>query len=132
MVSINKSKNKPLYEQIMFSIKEDILHQILLPGEKLPSVRELSTQLMMNPNTISKAYKLLEQEKVLVTVKGKGTYVNDEISSKRNQIKVDEIHQKFNELLIEANYWKIKRKEIIGWVNKSFNMEENTDGNSES
>jgi GntR family transcriptional regulator len=75
MVTINKTSSKPYYEQLILSIKEDILHGILQPGDRIPSVREMAKQLLMNPNTVSKAYKVLESEQVLITIKGKGTFV---------------------------------------------------------
>ena len=66
MVHIDKNSSRAYYEQLVLGIKEDILHGILQPGDKIPSVREMAKQLLMNPNTISKAYKVLETEKVLV------------------------------------------------------------------
>lgn len=71
MVRIDKNSSRAYYEQLVLGIKEDILHGVLQPGDKIPSVREMAKQLLMNPNTISKAYKVLENEKVLVTVKAK-------------------------------------------------------------
>ena len=71
MVMINKTSSKPYYEQLILSIKEDILHGVLRPGDQIPSVREMAKRLLMNPNTVSKAYKILENEQVLITIKGK-------------------------------------------------------------
>ena len=68
---IDKTSAKPYYEQIILLIKEQILQGILKPGEQIPSVREMARQLMMNPNTVSKAYKLLEVQGIIVTVKGR-------------------------------------------------------------
>ena len=62
MVHIDKNSSRAYYEQLVLGIKEDILHGILQPGDKIPSVREMAKQLLMNPNTISKAYKVLETE----------------------------------------------------------------------
>lgn len=71
MVRINKASSKPYYEQLVLSIKEDILNGVLTAGDQVPSVREMAKRLLMNPNTVSKAYKVLENEQVLVTIKEK-------------------------------------------------------------
>lgn len=120
MVTINKTSSKPYYEQLMLGIKEDILQGILLPGDKLPSVREMAQQLMMNPNTISKAYKLLENEQVLVTVKGKGTFINEVVQEQRDEIRIARLKERFHELVIEAKHLGISKKELIAWVNELF------------
>lgn len=119
MVSINKNSSKPYYEQLMLSIKEDILQGILQAGDRLPSVRELAAQLMMNPNTISKAYKLLEGEQVLTTVKGKGTYVNNLDDIQRDEYKVSQLKKRFNDLVIEAGHLLVSQDEIIDWLQES-------------
>lgn len=119
MVSINKTSSKPYYEQLMLSIKEDILQGILQPGDRLPSVRELAAQLMMNPNTISKAYKILENEQVLITVKGKGTYVKDIEDIQRDEVKVQQLKQRFNDLVIEAGHLLVNQDEMISWIKES-------------
>ncbi|MDH6365750.1 GntR family transcriptional regulator [Enterococcus sp. PF1-24] len=119
MVSINKNSSKPYYEQLMLSIKEDILQGILQPGDRLPSVRELASQLMMNPNTISKTYKLLEGEQVLITVKGKGTYVKALTDVQRDEYKVGKLKARFNDLVIEAGHLLVTKAEIIDWITES-------------
>ena len=58
MVKIDKDSHRPFYEQLVIGIKEDILQGILEPGDQIPSVREMAKILLMNPNTISKAYKV--------------------------------------------------------------------------
>ncbi|MEI5992610.1 GntR family transcriptional regulator [Candidatus Enterococcus mansonii] len=120
MISINKTSSKPYYEQLMLSIKEDILNGHLQAGEQLPSVREMAKQLMMNPNTISKAYKLLESQEVIVTVKGKGTYVKKINRELRDDYQIQKIKKKFNDLVIEANYLNVGKDEISQWLDESY------------
>ena len=66
---------RPIYIQIMSSLQDQIKGGVLLPGDKLPSVRELATELAINPNTIQRAYRELEQQGVIETVPGKGCFV---------------------------------------------------------
>ena len=62
MVMINKTSSKPYYEQLILSIKEDILHGVLRPSDQIPSVREMAKRLLMNPNTVSKAYNKISRK----------------------------------------------------------------------
>ncbi len=57
MINIDSRSSKPIYEQIIDGIKENIVRGILKTGDKLPSVRELAVMLTTNPNTVSKAIK---------------------------------------------------------------------------
>ncbi len=74
-IQINLKSSTPLYEQIIEQVKELIARGIVEEGEQLPSVRDLASQVVLNPNTVSKAYKELERQGVIVTVRGKGTFV---------------------------------------------------------
>ena len=111
MVRIDKNSSRAYYEQLVLGIKEDILHGVLQPGDKIPSVREMAKQLLMNPNTISKAYKVLENEKVLVTVKGKGTFVRSIEETPRDELRIQELKKDLNELVIEAHHLQISQDE---------------------
>ena len=119
MVKIDKESSRPYYEQLVIGIKEDILQGILEPGDQIPSVREMAKTLLMNPNTISKAYKVLESEQVLVTVKGKGTFVKQVESGPRDLRRIDELQQQFNELIIEAKHLQVTEKEIKQWLKEA-------------
>lgn len=71
--------NLPIYIQIMRYIKKDIVTAKLKAGEKLPSVREYSTILTVNPNTIQRAYTELEREGFVFTQRGMGTFVTEDM-----------------------------------------------------
>lgn len=119
MVTINKSGNKAYYEQLVLSIKEDILQGILQPGDRIPSVREMAKLLLMNPNTVSKAYKVLEAEQVLVTVKGKGTFVRESGELPRNELKIQQLREQLNDLVVEARHLQVTSDELISWVHSA-------------
>lgn len=118
-MQIDKMSGKPLFEQVILGIKQDILQGILNPGDKILSVREMAAQLMINPNTISKAYKVLEEEDVIVTVRGKGTFVKKLDTETRNDKQINKLKQQFIELVIEASYLNIKEDELIQWIEES-------------
>ncbi len=68
----------PIYLQVMDAIKRDIVTGRLKPGEKLPSVRSLAVEYTINPNTVSRVYQELENEKVCFTRRGMGTFVTED------------------------------------------------------
>ena len=76
MVHLDYRDVRPIYSQIIDSFKEQITAGILRTGDKLPSVRELATDLAINPNTIQRSYRALESEGWIVTVPGKGCFVS--------------------------------------------------------
>ena len=71
-------ENKPIYIQIMDLIKKQMISKEFQPGEKLPSVRDMSTQLEVNPNTVQRAYIEMEREMLVYTKRGQGTFIVDE------------------------------------------------------
>ena len=75
MITLNYRDARPIYKQIEDAYKNLMLSGALQAGEKMPSVRELATQLAINPNTIQRAYRELESAGYIYTVSGKGTFV---------------------------------------------------------
>ena len=115
MVRINKASSKPYYEQLVLSIKEDILNGVLTAGDQVPSVREMAKHLLMNPNTVSKAYKVLENEQVLVTIKGKGTFVKVTEDLPRDEIRILQVKEdRTCDQENGANNYHRKRELLLG------------------
>ena len=75
MLTLNYRDSRPLYGQIKDGLRRLIVTGALAPNEKLPSVRSLAMDLAINPNTIQRAYRLLEEEGWIATVPGKGCFV---------------------------------------------------------
>ncbi|BCA86133.1 GntR family transcriptional regulator [Enterococcus saigonensis] len=119
MFTIDKNSSKPYYEQLVLGIKQQVVTGVLQSGDRLPSVRELAKELLMNPNTISKAYKVLETENVIVTVKGKGTFVKNSQDMPRDEVRIKQLKQNFQELIIEAMQLQVTKKELIYWLEES-------------
>ena len=74
MIHLNSRDSRPIYEQIMDNLRRLIISGGMAPGDRLPSVRELAAQLAINPNTIQRAYELLEAEGYVSSVPGKGSF----------------------------------------------------------
>ena len=96
MIQLNYRDPRPIYEQIKAELQRLILTQALSPGSKLPSVRELASQLAINPNTIQRAYRELDAEGYTVSIAGKGSFVA-EIAVIRRQQRQQEV-----ELFLQA------------------------------
>ena len=75
MLHLDYRDARPIYTQISDGIREQILGGILQQGDKVPSVRDLATQLTINPNTIQRSYRELEMQGWIASVPGKGSYV---------------------------------------------------------
>jgi GntR family transcriptional regulator len=75
MFQLDLKSRKPIYEQIVDRFRDLIISGTLAPGDRLPSVRELSKSLTVNPNTIQKAYRELERQSYVYTVQGLGAFV---------------------------------------------------------
>lgn len=76
MIGIDLQNRKPIYEQIVERFQTLIVSGVLEPDSQLPSVRTLAMELSINPNTIQKAYSVLEQEGYIYPVKGRGNFVS--------------------------------------------------------
>lgn len=74
-LSIEPNNGLPIYEQLIRQIKFAVAEGILVPGQMIPSVRELSKQLAVNPNTVQRAYLELQNEEVIESLRGRGMAV---------------------------------------------------------
>ena len=77
MLQLDLKSRKSIYEQVMDQLKEQIMTGQMATGDKLPSVRELSKSITVNPNTVQKAYRELERQGYVYTTSGVGTFVAD-------------------------------------------------------
>ena len=75
-ITIDIEDSTPLFAQLMAQIKQAILADALPPGEALPSIRQLATDLDVNNKTVAKAYRLLERDNVIQTKGYRGTFVH--------------------------------------------------------
>ncbi|PYZ94065.1 GntR family transcriptional regulator [Salipaludibacillus keqinensis] len=117
---IDPKKNIPLYEQVIHQVKEMCAKGILKPNEKLPSVRELSSQMVINPNTVSKAYQELERQGVIVTLRGKGTFISEALTQSFDPKKVESLKHSFNQVIIDSYYAGLSKNELLQWLNDAY------------
>ena len=102
MILIDYKDRRPLYEQIVEKLSDLMVRGILEQDSQLPSVRSLATELSMNPNTIQRAYRELENEGYIYTLPGKGTFAAE--MDHTNQIRQQELLPQFDKIVSELLY----------------------------
>ena len=100
MISLNFRDAGPIYEQVKNGFKNMILSGIMPEDSKLPSVRELAVELAINPNTIQRAYRELENDGYIYSIAGKGSFVSGgaDLKTKRINECLDLIQSTVSEL----------------------------------
>lgn len=116
MFQLDNLSSVPIYEQLIRKIKENIMKGYLNPGDHLPSVRKMARELNVTPNTVQKAYSMLEQERVIMTVRGKGAFVADKKPEIDNRQKLEELKREIKPLL----YSGVEKSDIINMIEEFF------------
>lgn len=116
MYDINLQSRTPLYEQVYKKIVELVANKALKPDDKIPSVRTLAKELGVNPNTVSKAYLQLENDKIIYTLAGRGSFIsNFDVSKVQDKILV-----KVDVALEEAYNVGVSKDKIIDRIDKKW------------
>lgn len=110
MININFRDSRPIYEQVKTTLRKLIVSGAMSPDEKLPSVRELASQLVINPNTIQRAYRELEQEGYIISIPGKGSYAN--LSARVDEGRKKELLTAMDEIVAELLYLGVTPDEL--------------------
>lgn len=110
MININFRDSRPIYEQVKTTLRKLIVSGAMSPDEKLPSVRELASQLVINPNTIQRAYRELEQEGYIISIPGKGSYAN--LSDQVDEGRKKELLTATDEIVAELLYLGVTPDEL--------------------
>ena len=119
MYQIDLMSREPVYEQIINQTEKFILTGVLAPGERMPSVRNLSVEISVNPNTIQKAFGELDRRGIIFSVPGKGSFVSEKArealeAAQRNNI--PELRKEIAELKLAG----ISKTEVIKVVNEVY------------
>lgn len=111
MIQLNYRDSGPIYEQIREGLRRLVITGAIAKDEKLPSVRELASELAINPNTIQRAYRELEAEGYIYTVPGKGSFAAEQsdVSGRRSM----ELLKKFDEIVRELLYLSESKETLI-------------------
>ena len=108
----------PIYRQLMDQVRQAVARGKLQPGSRLPSVRVLSRELVVNPNTIARTYTELEREGVLNTRQGLGVFVaepQDDLSAAARRVRFNTALDSF---LTEAVHLGMSAEDVLSALNK--------------
>ncbi len=111
MIDINFRDPRPIYEQIKDNLRRMIVSGMLAADSKIPSVREMASELAINPSTIQRAYRELEAEGYICSVAGKGSFVCS--SGEADLARQKELLGKFDELVTELGYIGVDKDALI-------------------
>jgi GntR family transcriptional regulator len=111
-IHISANDGVPIYLQVVNQVKYLVASGRLAPGEELPAIRVLAEQLVVNPNTIARAYLELERAGTVVKRHGSGTYVSDTGSplARRERLKI--LNDRIDALLAEARQLDISVEQV--------------------
>lgn len=116
MFQIDARSSKPIYEQLIERVKENVVKGFLKPGDELLSVRKMAMELSVTPNTVAKAYRELERQGVIIVIRGKGTYISDTYEPRRDIEKQNALKESLKLPLIELLYMGWSEEEILHWL----------------
>ncbi|MFC2165473.1 GntR family transcriptional regulator [Acidobacteriota bacterium] len=132
MIKIDTSSFVPIYEQVKNQIKRQIGLGICKSNQMLPSIRDMATELLINPNTVARAYRELEREGFIYTRKGKGCFVADLSTAMLEEERCVLLNQIFDEAIEEGLKFDISHEQLrkifrerLSSVNKKKEMTQN-------
>src|SRR5437667_7973648 len=113
---IAPNEGVPMYLQIVDQVKYLVAAGRLGAGDEIPPIRALAGQLLINPNTVARAYLELEREGVVVKRHGSGTYVSEEGSPLARKERMKILTQRADALLAEAQHMDVGLDDVIALV----------------
>jgi len=114
-IKINNASAWPAYQQVVDQIKRDIALGKLKKGQQLPTVRQLAGELALNPNTIGKAYRQLEQENIIHTRAGAGAFIADMDNQLSKAVRRKVITDQLEHATVDAFHMQISEDELRKW-----------------
>lgn len=120
LLRIDVNSEETLYSQLSNQIKYGIARGYLVPGEDLPSVRGLASELGINMHTVSKAYKMLKEEGIIIINRSKGVKVSKKVLISRDDDYDKIFNKKMTELIAESLCNGYEKDQFIHKANKLF------------
>ena len=117
-IYINQNDGVPLYLQIINQVKQLIAAKRLKVDQELPAIRVLAEQLLINPNTVARAYRELESGGWVYKRRGAGTFISDKPSPLSEKERKRIIEEKIKSLLVESQQMEISVEQLIETIEK--------------
>jgi len=119
LIRVDPSSSVPVFQQIVDEVKSAIARGACASGEMIPSVRQMASDALVNPNTVAKAYRELEWEKILYTRRGLGVFVSDGAAKKCRNGRREDIRGKLENIAAEAGRAGIGAEELRDALNRA-------------
>ena len=113
LFQINFKSGKPAYLQLVDQVKAAAASGALQPGEALPSIRPLAEELRLNRNTVAKAYSELESQGVIETLPGKGSFLRQNYSPLRKEIRRKLLIEEIDQAIVMAHHLQVPGAEFL-------------------
>ncbi len=126
MIKIEPKSFIPIYEQIKKEIKRNISLGNLKSNEPLPSIRDMAAELIVNPNTVARAYRELEMEGFIYKKKAKGSYISEDSPSLIKKERSEILNQVFDEAIGEAKKFNLKSDDMKRLFDKRLHTADKT------
>jgi len=123
-IFVDTRSGVPIYKQIVRQVEKGVIGGLLKPGDQLPTVREVALELTINPNTVARAYRDLEQEGIIESIQGRGTFISGNLPHPSMEDKEMIIKDKIEELIREARQLNISQAKLVKMLDEAFNREQ--------
>jgi GntR family transcriptional regulator len=131
LLQIDFRSGLPIYTQIVNKIQAQVVGGILKPGDQLPTVRALAEELRVNFNTVARAYRILDETRIISTQQGRGTYITDvpppNVTEKLRKESLEALTQRFLSEAMRLDFSKTEISQMIKEQLKTWNTSEETD-----
>ena len=112
MINLDYTSRTPIYEQIVSEIEKYVALGILKEKEQIMSIRELASHLGINPNTVKKAYTILESKNIITSISTKGTFIKENASSIKEQT-INNYIKEINDIIDKLSKLGLSKEDII-------------------
>ena len=132
MLQIDFRSGLPIYTQIVNQVQAQVAGGALKPGDQLPTVRSLAEELRVNFNTVARAYRILDEARIISTQQGRGTYIT-EIPPPRvaEKLRRESLHALTEQYVEEAIRLEFTAEEIRGAIDEQLNSRKDSSSQNE-
>ena len=130
-IQIDFRSGLPIYTQIVNQVQAQVASGSLQPGDQLPTVRALAEELRVNFNTVARAYRILDEERIISTQQGRGTYITEipppKVSEKLRRESLEALTQRYISEAMRLDFSKTEIRQMVNDQIKVWNEAEKID-----
>jgi len=123
IIRVDPGSSVPVFQQIVDEVKSAVARGACLPGEAIPSVRQMAAQALVNPNTVARAYRELERDGIVYTRKGLGVFVADAAAKLSRSDRREELSERFAEIVAAARRAGLSGKDVQSLIEQAISKE---------